>query len=212
MRLSSLTRLAAGARACALALVLGSQALARPGGADAGAAADAASAPPLRAPSLTARVVARRIDGAAPVADRRPATPQQRVFPLRGAHSYGTATNHFGQRAGGHDGQDVLAACGLPLVAVTGGRVQQVADQPGGAGRYVVLDRAHAGEDDVYMHLQSVAVRTGERLRAGARIGTVGRTGDATTCHLHFERWTAPGWYEGGSPIDPLPLLRRLEA
>jgi murein DD-endopeptidase MepM/ murein hydrolase activator NlpD len=61
------------------------------------------------------------------------------------------------------------------------------------------------------MHLQSVAVHAGERVSAGERLGAVGQTGDATTCHLHFERWTAPGWYRGGSPVDPLPLLRRLD-
>jgi murein DD-endopeptidase MepM/ murein hydrolase activator NlpD len=27
----------------------------------------------------------------------------------------------------------------------------------------------------------------------------VGATGDATGCHLHFEEWSSPGWYEGGS-------------
>jgi murein DD-endopeptidase MepM/ murein hydrolase activator NlpD len=37
-------------------------------------------------------------------------------------------------------------------------------------------------------------------------------TGDATACHLHFEIWTAPGWYEGGSPIDPLPYLEKWDA
>ncbi len=36
------------------------------------------------------------------------------------------------------------------------------------------------------------------------------QTGRASTCHLHFELWTAPGWYEGGKPIDPLPLLKSL--
>jgi hypothetical protein len=28
-------------------------------------------------------------------------------------------------------------------------------------------------------------------------------------CHLHFEQWTSPGWYDGGRPIDPLPDLKR---
>jgi murein DD-endopeptidase MepM/ murein hydrolase activator NlpD len=30
----------------------------------------------------------------------------------------------------------------------------------------------------------------------------------ASACHLHFELWTAPGWYSGGQPIDPLPSLQ----
>jgi murein DD-endopeptidase MepM/ murein hydrolase activator NlpD len=38
----------------------------------------------------------------------------------------------------------------------------------------------------------------------------VGQTGRASTCHLHFELWTAPGWYEGGEAVDPEQLLRRL--
>jgi len=36
-----------------------------------------------------------------------------------------------------------------------------------------------------------------------------GETGDASACHLHFEMWAAPGWYEGGSPIDPLSYLEK---
>ena len=52
--------------------------------------------------------------------------------------------------------------------------------------------------------------RTGEPVRTGQPIGIVGDTGDATACHLHFEIWTAPGWYEGGSPIDPLPYLEEV--
>ena len=58
------------------------------------------------------------------------------------------------------------------------------------------------------MHLREAAlVDEGDRVRTGQLIGYVGDTGDATGCHLHFEMWTAPGWYDGGHPFDPLPSL-----
>jgi murein DD-endopeptidase MepM/ murein hydrolase activator NlpD len=45
-------------------------------------------------------------------------------------------------------------------------------------------------------------------VRTGQPIGFVGDTGDADGCHLHFEMWSGPGWYTGGSPFDPLPSLQ----
>ena len=58
------------------------------------------------------------------------------------------------------------------------------------------------------MHLREAAlVEKGQRVRTGQLIGYVGDTGDASGCHLHFEMWTAPGWYSGGAPYDPLPDL-----
>ncbi len=42
----------------------------------------------------------------------------------------------------------------------------------------------------------------------GQRIGTVGDSGNARGCHLHFELWNQPGWYSGGKAFDPLPSLR----
>ena len=40
--------------------------------------------------------------------------------------------------------------------------------------------------------------KEGDRVYTGQQIGTVGESGNASGCHLHFEIWSAPGWYEGG--------------
>ena len=59
------------------------------------------------------------------------------------------------------------------------------------------------------MHLRDKAlVSKGDTVTTGQTIGYVGRTGDATACHLHFELWPAPGWYTGGRATDPLPSLK----
>jgi murein DD-endopeptidase MepM/ murein hydrolase activator NlpD len=75
------------------------------------------------------------------------------------------------------------------------------------AGNYVVVEAAD-GTAQAYMHLQQPAlVQRGDVVQAGQPIGLVGDTGRATGCHLHFELWTAPGWYAGGAAFDPLPRL-----
>ena len=63
------------------------------------------------------------------------------------------------------------------------------------------------------MHLGSASpLKVGAEVATGDPVGEVGDTGRAAGCHLHFEEWTAPGWYTGGRAVDPLPLLERLEA
>jgi murein DD-endopeptidase MepM/ murein hydrolase activator NlpD len=129
------------------------------------------------------------------------------TFPVDGPHHDGDG---FGSRGGGHKGQDVMADCGTPLRAVNDVTVRKVATEAA-AGRYIVLHDGDSGEDYVYMHMSSVSAAVGDSVSAGDRVGAVGQTGDATACHLHFEEWTAPGWYTGGQAKDPAPFLRSLE-
>jgi murein DD-endopeptidase MepM/ murein hydrolase activator NlpD len=133
------------------------------------------------------------------------------AFPILGAHRFGGTGGRFGAGRSGHShqGQDVMTKCGVPLIAARGGRVQYSGFQRA-AGNYLVIDGKGTGFDMAYMHLlRPSPLRRGAVVRTGQPIGLVGRTGDASACHLHFEIWALPGWYEGGNPIDPLPFLKR---
>lgn len=126
-------------------------------------------------------------------------------FPILGRHGYGDG---FGAGRG-HQGQDLFAKCGRPVVAAHAGRVQTRKYQSA-AGYYVVVDARGSGRDYAYMHMSRRGrPRQGSRVAAGERIGSVNDTGRATGCHLHFEIWTKPGWYEGGHAKSPTRALRR---
>lgn len=136
------------------------------------------------------------------------------AFPILGAHEFGGSAGRFGAGRSGHthQGQDTMAACGTPLVAARGGTVQYSGYQYA-AGNYIVIDGKGTTFDFMYAHLAEPSpLKTGDQVRTGQPIGIVGDTGDASGCHLHFEIWTAPGWYEGGSPIDPLSYLEKWDA
>jgi murein DD-endopeptidase MepM/ murein hydrolase activator NlpD len=162
-----------------------------------------------------------QVSSQAGVAAARPSTASEAIelsfaffgyaFPVLGTHDYGGAAGRFGAPRSGHthQGQDVMSPCGTPLVAARGGTVQY-SGYEGNAGNYVVIDGKGSPLDFMYAHLAEPSpLQTGDQVRTGQPIGVVGETGDATACHLHFEIWTAPGWYQGGSPIDPLPYLEK---
>ena len=148
---------------------------------------------------------------------RRDASPPpvipagEHAFPVAGAYGLGGRDARFGApRAGhSHQGHDISAARGTPVVAPYSGVVTWVRYQRGGAGHYVVL---HADDelDYVFMHLRrgSILVAAGQRVAAGEQLGEVGNSGRSFGAHLHFEVWVG-GWFEkGGEPVDPLPLLQ----
>jgi murein DD-endopeptidase MepM/ murein hydrolase activator NlpD len=128
------------------------------------------------------------------------------TFPIAGAHSYGQG---FGAARAGHShmGQDIMAACGTPLVAVSRSTVVYRKWQSL-AGNYLVLKDKKSGQSYMYAHMATPAiVLRGQKVTPGQQVGTVGDTGDATVCHLHFELWPRKGWYRGGHAINPLPTL-----
>ena len=131
------------------------------------------------------------------------------VFPVAGPHGYGDG---FGEPRKGysHQGQDITAAEGVPVVAPVAGSISFTDYQAKAAGYYIV-EKGSDGYDYFFAHCQkgSVVVAPEQALLAGQPLCNVGSTGDATGPHLHFEAWEG-GWRVDGSshPIDPLPLLK----
>jgi murein DD-endopeptidase MepM/ murein hydrolase activator NlpD len=134
------------------------------------------------------------------------------VFPVDGAHGTRGAIGEFGApRSGGrwHEGFDVVASCGTPLVAVRGGKVLRSGYDPVLYGNYLLIHGEGEGRSYFYAHMPRPAlVHRGDGVWTGERVGAVGETGNAITigCHLHFEI------HVHGHPIDPEPSLRRWDA
>jgi murein DD-endopeptidase MepM/ murein hydrolase activator NlpD len=148
-----------------------------------------------------------------PAADApAPSAESVHHFPVSGSYSLGGADARFGASREGHrhQGQDVIAAEGTPVVAPWAGLVEFVRYQRSGAGWYVVLDGDDEDRDYVFMHLRkdSILVAPGQHVSAGQQLAQVGNTGSSSGPHLHFEIWVG-GWFDGGKPIDPLPLLKQ---
>jgi murein DD-endopeptidase MepM/ murein hydrolase activator NlpD len=210
---------------CVAALALAAPSPAAASGTGGGAAAPAAKevAAPSGGTAVGQRPAAKR-----KAARRRPAAKRRRApasadphpptaeaahhFPVAGAYSLGGKDARFGARRSGHrhQGQDVTAAEGTPVVAPWAGLVEYVRFQRSGAGWYIVLDGDGEDRDYVFMHLRSgsILVTPGQRVSAGHQLAQVGSTGRSSGPHLHFEIWVG-GWYDGGEPVDPLPLMQQ---
>ena len=140
-----------------------------------------------------------------------PVTVGSGVFPVQGAYDLGGEGARFGSGRDdrSHQGQDIIAAEGTPVVSPKAGFVYWRRYQSDGAGHYVVV-RGDDGRDYAFMHLKagSVLVEEQQRVTAGQQLGQVGNTGRSFGAHLHFEIWP-DGWYAKDSkPIDPLPDLQ----
>ena len=137
--------------------------------------------------------------------------------PVVGEIGYGETAAKFGASRYGrvHEGQDVFAKPGTPLVAVRDGVVVDGATAKGrysgGRGNYVVLYSPPDDRSYVYLHmLRPARAAKGDRVEAGQLIGQVGCTGSCDGPHLHFEvRNGRASFGAETKAIDPLPMLKR---
>lgn len=137
-----------------------------------------------------------------------PSTPVQSVsIPILFGVALNTISPNFGDpRSGGrkHEGEDMLAPLGTPIVSPTDAVVLRTGVGPS-EGNYVYTANP-SGETFVYMHLDRIGegVNSGVVLKRGSLIGYVGDTGNAKggAAHLHFEIHNS-----SGTPVDPFPRL-----
>jgi murein DD-endopeptidase MepM/ murein hydrolase activator NlpD len=112
----------------------------------------------------------------------------------------GRIISPFGQRHGGwHAGMDIKAEAGTPILAAAPGVVIS-SGQERAYGRIIRIEHDN-GFVTVYAHNLENLVEVGDRVSGGTIIGTVGRSGRASTPHLHFEVRHEDIVY------NPLPLL-----
>ena len=123
---------------------------------------------------------------------------------------FSTFTDTWGTpRSGGrrHQGVDMLAARGIPVVAVEDGMIKRMRD--GGLGGIAVWLRGDSGDEYYYAHLDAWAagLSVGQEVTTGQQLGTVGTTGNAPAHipHLHWEYHP-----DGGNAVNPTSLAREL--
>jgi murein DD-endopeptidase MepM/ murein hydrolase activator NlpD len=184
--------------------------------ADVGASAhDRAKPAPTPTPTATATAQPTAAPTAAPSSTPTPARPRPEpsyksrlmsrafVFPVAGRTTIGGPFGAY-RVEGSHQGNDLFADFGTPVVAVANGTVQNVGSLPISGNRLWVY--ADGGDEFFYAHLSSFAPTAvdGAHVDAGTVLGYVGNTGDAepTPPHLHFEIHP-----QGGDAVDPNPFL-----
>jgi murein DD-endopeptidase MepM/ murein hydrolase activator NlpD len=115
------------------------------------------------------------------------------VGPITGV--YGSARLFDGAERSWHKGVDYAAPTGTPVVAPAAG-VVRLARSTFMSGNLVMLDHG-ANLTSLYAHLDTMAVKVGQVVQAGDRLGTVGTTGRSSGPHLHW------GLYVGPVALDP---------
>jgi murein DD-endopeptidase MepM/ murein hydrolase activator NlpD len=100
--------------------------------------------------------------------------------------SRGSLTSRFGSRWGRkHEGIDIGAPTGTPIVAADAGKVI-FSGTRNGYGKCVVISHGN-GVQTLYGHASKLFVKSGQSVKKGEKIAAVGSTGRSTGPHLHFE-------------------------
>jgi murein DD-endopeptidase MepM/ murein hydrolase activator NlpD len=120
--------------------------------------------------------------------------------PYRETSGFGYRSDPFNRKTAFHEGADLAAYYGAPILSTAPGKVT-FAGTRGGYGRVVEIDHG-SGFKTRYGHLNSISVKTGQSVAIGQKVGTMGSTGRSTGPHLHYEV------YYRGKSYDPIKFLR----
>jgi murein DD-endopeptidase MepM/ murein hydrolase activator NlpD len=134
------------------------------------------------------RLAAQRLPFATPVEDARLTS------------RFGPRRDPINGRGARHEGLDLVAPRGAPVLASAAGRVVH-AGWMRGFGRAVKV-RHDFGFETLYAHMDETRVQVGERVEAGTRVGDLGNTGRSTGPHLHYEIRVE------GRPVDPHSFIK----
>ena len=118
------------------------------------------------------------------------------IWPVKGQ-----LTSRFGNRSGRHhDGIDIGARKGTPIVAAAGGKIMFSGWGPTGYGLMLII-KHKSNLTTVYAHNAYIHVHKNQMVKQGQRIASVGSTGRSTGPHLHFEV------RNDSNPMNPLNYL-----
>lgn len=128
-------------------------------------------------------------------------------FPVAGKGNRDIQSFWGASRDGGgrsHEGVDIFAPRGTPVVAVAEGFVTRTGNQ-GLGGKQVWLRDGILGNSYYYAHLDTILTESGKQVKTGDTLGRIGNTGNAAggPTHLHF------GIYTSGGAVDPYPYIRK---
>lgn len=109
------------------------------------------------------------------------------IWPVKGRISgvFGSQRILNGKPRRPHNGIDIAAKKGTPVIASADGTIALVHEDMFFSGKTVMIDHGH-GLSSVYIHMDKITVKDGARVRQGDQIGTIGMTGRATGPHLHW--------------------------
>lgn len=131
-----------------------------------------------------------------------------KVVPSRGDGAFVWPTNggYISSRQGYrwsrmHKGIDIARPSNYTIKAADNGNIVYAGNKGDGYGNKIIIDHNN-GYRTMYAHLASISVSVGQTVSRGTSIGIMGRTGNSTGIHLHFEV------YQNGKIIDPMSKLK----
>ena len=141
------------------------------------------------------------------VASARPAFPGVHV-----SSEMGTRSDPFTGKRRAHQGLDISAPAGTPVIAPSTGIVEFAGSVDSSRdharallGNHVLLRHGDSGYATLYAHLESIDVKAGQKVKGGDRLGAVGSTGRSTAPHLHYQVMRGEG--RSRENLDPLYFI-----